>query len=845
MLNKFVKILGISVVVAVVSCSYSNNCYHQIEKLLLEIERNDSEKVIRIVESLRSADENLCLDVQKLLLEMDGDQKLKTWIVNPFLIKLQNIWNAHINLQPIKAENLFDEIDFEQEQENNSFFQYLLVESYVKKTFTTTIAKKFESVDPDTLSIVDFYHFLKSLLEWSKKGTSGMNSELKLGFLHYALHLIESKKSSLSFNRLKAELLFEKRFLLGHSRLDVQEYKETIDSSLMFSKSLYESIGAIDEAQLVKWYLGEFDLKDLDTVQLRDFNQLEVSKYQKLRLFSDIGIKLRFYNPKLAINAFNMALELIDNNKCLFNYAVLNNCKGFAALGNQDTLSALKYFEEAKFDVSCPSSTSDLINYINLQFHQSFLNKLEGGDVLKANHFTIFEEKEIAKRILKDDPIHLDDYMAMNGIRVLDNYKRAHVVDSQVVEEILKTVFESKGRRNKVKDKIEKRKIRNVNLTEILQQINDFKFSNNRESSNYKKAFYVLLSDWINDRYKMVSIDSLNANPILDYINRQEAQILAFLKSNDRNLGYLLNSNGLDIFEMDTPKITEVFESFYQNLNSNSGINSDIKSIKDLIAESTKLDLNIPTIVSTDGLFTQIPWHLIFNEGPKINVVNNLNRYVQESDSIVSTNSIATFSFSNDETIKSRNPKSLKELPYAHKEVNKISDILKIDQNEPFIGKSCNRNNFIKSLDSDLIHFASHASISLTNRLDNYLVLRKGASEIDKFYTYELEELGIAPKIVILSACETELGLQRDGSGTYSLANAFVQNGAQTVIKTLWKVNDKASYEFMVKLYEYWSKGISLGEAMTKTRNFFKDEDPIHWAGFVLEGNPEFYLKLN
>ena len=86
-----------------------------------------------------------------------------------------------------------------------------------------------------------------------------------------------------------------------------------------------------------------------------------------------------------------------------------------------------------------------------------------------------------------------------------------------------------------------------------------------------------------------------------------------------------------------------------------------------------------------------------------------------------------------------------------------------------------------------------------------------------------------------MSACETALG-ETSGDGIYGLQRAFKISGVETIVMSLWEIDDKATSIFMIHFYnylmEYNDKYIAFTKAQAKLMKDYPD--PYYWAAFIM-----------
>ena len=115
-----------------------------------------------------------------------------------------------------------------------------------------------------------------------------------------------------------------------------------------------------------------------------------------------------------------------------------------------------------------------------------------------------------------------------------------------------------------------------------------------------------------------------------------------------------------------------------------------------------------------------------------------------------------------------------------------------------------------------------------------------GNEKEDGFLTaLEIFNLECNADIIILSACQTGLGIQSAGEGVVGLSRAFMYAGTDTVLVSLWSVADESTYKLMVRFFEGLKNGKDKLTALTEAKNYLRAngyDHPFYWAPFILMG---------
>jgi len=121
--------------------------------------------------------------------------------------------------------------------------------------------------------------------------------------------------------------------------------------------------------------------------------------------------------------------------------------------------------------------------------------------------------------------------------------------------------------------------------------------------------------------------------------------------------------------------------------------------------------------------------------------------------------------------------------------------------------------------------------------------------------TYEIYNMQLNAKMVVLSACRSGDGILQKGEGIISMARGFIYAGCPSIVMTLWNVEDLTGAQIMYEFYRQIKKGKSKDKALQESKLTYLASAPPHkthpyyWAGYLQIGNQSaifipLYLKI-
>jgi CHAT domain-containing protein len=195
--------------------------------------------------------------------------------------------------------------------------------------------------------------------------------------------------------------------------------------------------------------------------------------------------------------------------------------------------------------------------------------------------------------------------------------------------------------------------------------------------------------------------------------------------------------------------------------------------------------------------------------------------------------------FSSDRLLYFTYGKNTVEIPCAGEETDSIKIIFG-QQADIYTNRECTKKQFLQSWTKNygILHIALHAQGKTDSLFNNKIWFQPNKQ--DALYGFELTGTQTPIKLVVLSACETNVGNSDLGEGVYSMARYFFQSNTKVVVASLWQIEDCPNAQIMRIFYHLLRGGQKPKQALCEAKRLFLKQSsdnllahPSYWAGMV------------
>jgi len=715
------------------------------------------------------------------------------------------------------------------------------------------------------------YTTLEKDLDLIKRGLKKVEAEINEN-RYYKTHLLNQKaERKLTINKAEEALAI---YFYNLGRLTKEDYLQSeiylnlsnaielqFDEVLSYEPIIDKLIDLLDQydfyafdKQMNKNYTDEDSVKFL-------YNAKEIAKSPFEHYV--VNYNLAFYYDVLNPNVdsaryyYDQTIAVYENTPC--NYFKFPSLLYYAEYlkSPEEKKIILEKLEAYK---NCEPSIRDYIDFVKLQYidPSAFTNDVD------SMVYLLMEQRVLAMKLYPgESSLHLQDYYAQNCRLIHQNIAKKKGSYSNRDIEILSSVFYDTRAKEETRATISASNkggegTDNIyaEIDSVLRELNDFKKIRDFKNPIYERLYNLyeeknLLEKQM--RIQGVETNELDKESLLNKCNSSTTTVYNFISvtddySTDFYCVYKILNNTLSLFTIDKVQLDSMGNVLLDKIKKKEDVTSEKNQLQRLIFNDHNFNEQEELAVIPDGIIGQLPLSLMVGDNNiTVSQFPTIKNWVEQKEITVSKDDVHLYSYSDEQTLKDKSIKTFTDLPFAHEECDEIQELLNINETDVLMGNDVNKESIL-SIDKDSwLHLSTHAFSNMGNRLDNFIAVRDESGKGEKLYSYELMTIAHPPKVVVLSACDSGIGTHLTGTGVFSVSKAFLSLGTDTVIKTLWKVNDEITKEFMIEFYRHLAGGNTISDALGLTQSVFKSHtiysDPYYWAGFVVEGNGDISLS--
>ncbi|AUC14248.1 hypothetical protein BTO06_03385 [Tenacibaculum sp. SZ-18] len=556
---------------------------------------------------------------------------------------------------------------------------------------------------------------------------------------------------------------------------------------------------------------------------------------------------------KYYLNQKDFELSMEYSEKAIKNYCKVSNGEHIKTKhltfnkNKNNTLTALKLKINALFKLYKKEHKqeylSQIIKSVNISNQLVDLILSESTETVtqlfwKNDVSEIYSFGALAAYYLKDDSLMLN-YLEKNKAFLLTQSIKQNNLASQLSYKIKsedlsfrKNIIELENKKlannKKLQDSLFDLKLRYEKFQDSIKIVSPEYFE---ERNNIQPISLKNLSSKLNEKSLIISYD------LVEQYNSKKYDLLGLFISKDKSTSFKLEleDEQLKLFSKYKQLISRPLTR-REELDKFKKVSSKLYSF--LFPNKEVLDLinDKDLVFITNGELQNIPFE-------SLNTQKDSLKYLIEDHNISYAYSSSFLDFNNSlERKTSKNiaafapisfqKSNLKSLDATSSEIEAINKEISTDI---YSQTNATKNNFLNtSGDYKILHLATHATSS-----DNPAIyFSKDTLKLHELYTHKTNA-----DLVVLSACESNLGEIKKGEGVFSLSRGFFYSGTKSVISSLWNVNDVSTAEIMKNFYINLINHQSKSEALNNAKRTYlkehslSEKSPYYWASFVLIGD--------
>ncbi len=339
---------------------------------------------------------------------------------------------------------------------------------------------------------------------------------------------------------------------------------------------------------------------------------------------------------------------------------------------------------------------------------------------------------------------------------------------------------------------------------------------------------------------------------------------------------FSINSSGLSCNTINNvEKLNQIANQFYRDIKTGGNFNKSGSNLSNILLKpiSDKL-INCSEITFIpDNILCQIPFEALPNPNTgNLLIKSHTISYhystslwnksaIKQNQNLPSILAIAPI-FENttttiqkafreqhaeDDYLYKLSTNDIQHLPFSGIETIEISKLFQSKgfSNSLLINKEATKEHFLSlSTQFTIIHIATHGHVSKIspNNSGFFLYTSENTNATGNSIGFvnmnEIYSLETNADLVVLSSCNSGVGLIYEGEGLMAIPRGFIYAGVPNVIASLWKVHDEKTKELMLFFYQHLLSGNSYAEALrnAKLDCITKGYLPLNWASFVIIG---------